>query len=121
MSRTTLVLVGVLSLLWPASAVADIADVLQKLDHGTVADKSFIKTLFIGIGEGFDTANDQLKMNNKPMLYCMPVTIKLTGDQLIDILRRWAEANRAKAPRMDAAPPAQALLYALEDAFPCTK
>ena len=68
MSRTTLVLVGVLSLLWPAGAVADIADVLQKLDHGTVADKSFIKTLFIGIGEGFDTANDQLKMNNKPML-----------------------------------------------------
>jgi hypothetical protein len=62
-----------------------------------------------------------LNDSGKPMLYCAPETIKLTGDQLIDILRRWVEANRTKAPDIDTAPPAAALLYALEEAFPCSK
>ena len=38
---------------------------------------------------------------------------------LVEILRRWVDTNRVKAPRLEAAPPATALLYALEDAFPC--
>jgi hypothetical protein len=61
-----------------------------------------------------------LSDNGKPMLYCAPETPKLTGDQLIDILRRWVEANRTKAPDIDTAPPASALLYALEEEFPCS-
>jgi len=56
----------------------------------------------------------------KPKLFCAPESIKLTGDQLIDILRQWVEANRTRAPDIDAAPPAAALLYALEEAFPCS-
>jgi hypothetical protein len=73
-----------------------------------------------GIEDGFSAVNDELNDNGKPMLYCAPETTKLTGDQLIDILRRWVEANRTKYPDIDAAPPAAALLYALEEEFPCS-
>jgi hypothetical protein len=110
-----------LLLLLPVAAQASLADLFQQYDHGTVADKNIVKALIIGIANGFNTANDELKDNNERMLYCAPETIKFTDDLLIDILRRWVEANRAKVPRIDAAPPATALLYALEDAFPCTK
>jgi hypothetical protein len=72
--------------------------VFQQLDHGTVEDKNFVKTLIVGIEDGFSAVNDELGDNGKPMLYCVPETTKLTGDQLIDILRRWVEANRASIP-----------------------
>jgi len=108
----------VLSLL-PFAAQADISDVFRQFDHGTSADKDFVKALILGIEDGFEAANDELKANGKPMLYCAPEAMKFTGDQLVEILRRRVSANRVKAPRLEAAPPATALLYALEDAFPC--
>jgi Rap1a immunity proteins len=113
-----LTLAFVISLV-PFAAQADIADVFRQFDRGTPADRDFVKTLILGIEDGFEAANDELKANGKPMLYCAPEAIKFTGDQLVEILRRWVDANRAKAPRLEAAPPATALLYALEDAFPC--
>jgi hypothetical protein len=113
-----LALTFVISLV-PFAARADIADVFRQFDRGTSADKDFVKTLILGIEDGFEAANDELKANGKPMLYCAPEAIKFTGDQLVEILRRWVDTNRVKAPRLEAAPPATALLYALEDAFPC--
>jgi hypothetical protein len=117
---------AVLMLAWgnflmPVAAVADIALVLQKFDHGTAADKSLVMMLMSANSDGFNAANAELKAAGKSMLYCAPETITLTPEQLIDILRRWVEANRIKSPRLDAAPPTTALLYALEDAFPCPK
>jgi hypothetical protein len=113
--------IACLLIVLPVAAQASIADVLQQFDNGTVADKNFVKTLVAGIEDGFSAVNDELNDNGKPMLYCVPETAtKRTADQLIDILRRWVEANRAKAPDIDAAPPAAALLYALEEAFPCS-
>lgn len=120
MNCKTMLLASALSIM-PLAALADIADVFRQYDQGTVADKNFVKTLIVGIADGLGAANDQLQETGKPMLYCSPASIKFTGDQLIDILRRWVEANRAKAPRIDTAPPAMTLLYALKDAFPCPK
>ena len=117
MSKKLAIAFGFLLLL-PVTAHASIADVFQQLDHGTVEDQNFVKTLIVGIEDGFRAVNDELSDNGKPMLYCAPETPKLTGDQLIDILRRWVEANRAQATDIDAAPPAAALLYALEEACP---
>jgi hypothetical protein len=109
-----------LFLLLPIAAQASVADVFQQLDNGSVADKNLVKTLVAGIEDGFSAVNDELNDNGKPMLYCVPETTKLAADQLIDILRRWVEANRAKATDIDAATPAAALLYALEEAYPCS-
>ena len=113
MSKKLAIAFGLLLLL-PVAAQASIADVFQQLDHGTVDDKNFVRTLIVGIEDGFSAVNDELNDNGKPMLYCVPENNKFTSDQLIDILRRWVEANRAKAPDIDVAPPAAALLYAME-------
>jgi hypothetical protein len=50
---------------------------------GRPPTKDFIKTLILGIEDGFEAANDELKANNNPMLYCAPEAIKFTGDQLV--------------------------------------
>lgn len=100
------------------AAHADVAALLSDYD-GPKPARGLAMMMAIGIAEGFDAVNDQLKQAGSPPLYCSPV--KLKGDQLMDILRMWIEANRAKSPRIEAAPPGSALLYALTDAFPCPK
>jgi hypothetical protein len=49
---------------------------------------------------------------------CRAETTRLTGNQLIDILRWWVEANRTKHPDIDAAPPAAALPTPWRNSFP---
>jgi Ssp1 endopeptidase immunity protein Rap1a len=104
--------------LMPIAARADVAALFADLDSAQ-PNRGLAQMMVIGIAEGFDTVNDQLKASQHPALYCSPD--KLNGDQLIDILRKWVKANRAKSPRIDKAPPGVALLYALQDAFPCSK
>jgi len=104
--------------LMPIAAHADVAALFADLD-GAQPNRGLTQMMVIGIAEGFDTVNDQLKASQHPALYCSPD--KLNGDQLIDILRKWVKANRAKSPRIDKAPPGTALLYALQDAFPCSR
>jgi hypothetical protein len=81
--------------------------------------QDFVKTLIVGIEDGFGAAKDELDATGKPKLYCAPEGVKFMGDQLVEILRKWVDANWARAPRLDAAPPATALLYALDHEFPC--
>jgi hypothetical protein len=119
--RLTRSFIGLLAFglsLMPIAARADVAALFADLD-GAQPNRGLAQMMVIGIAEGFDTINDQLKASQHPALYCSPD--KLNGDQLIDILRKWVKANRAKSPRIDKAPPGKALLYALQDAFPCSK
>ena len=71
MSKNLAIAFGFLLLL-PVAAQATIADVFQQLDHGTVEDKNFVKTLIVGIENGFSAVNDELSDSGKPMLYCAP-------------------------------------------------
>jgi hypothetical protein len=119
--RLTRSFIGLLAFglsLMPIAAHADVASLLADLDGGP-PNHSLAQMMVIGIAEGFDTVNYQLNASQHPALYCPPD--KLNGDQLVDILRKWVKANRAKSPRIDKAPPGAALLYALQDAFPCGK
>ena len=119
--RLTRSLMGLLAVglsLMPIAARADVAALFADLD-GAQPNRGLAQMMVIGIAEGFDTINDQLKASQHPALYCSPD--KLNGDQLIDILRKWVKANRAKSPRIDKASPGVVLLYALQDAFPCSK
>lgn len=110
-----------LVLLAPATARADIADVFRQYDQGSLGDRNFVKTLLVGVADGLDAANDRLKQDGKPPLYCSPNGLKLTGDQLVEMLRAWIDQYRERTPQIVKAPPASALLVALEDAFPCAK
>ena len=100
-------------LLSPARASYDVAEALQKFDTATPVEKSIIKGLIKANADGFAIANWDLKQNGKPPLYCEPVKITLTAEQLIDILRQWAKAHPSNFPTV------MALLFALKEAFPC--
>ena len=102
--------------LMPIAVRADVAALLADLDSAE-PNRGLARMMVIGIAEGFDTINDQLKASQHPALYCAPD--KPNGDQLVDILRKWVKANRSKAPQIDKAPPGTVLLYALQSAFPC--
>jgi len=56
MSKKLAIAFGLLLLL-PVAAQASIADVFQQLDHGTVDDKNFVRTLIVGIEDGFRQTN----------------------------------------------------------------
>jgi hypothetical protein len=100
------------------AAVEDIASLFQMFDHGTDL-KGMAETLIAANAAGLSAANASLASADKPMLYCAPERISLTGEQLIDILRRYVETKRARVPMIDTMHPAVILLFALEDAFPC--
>jgi hypothetical protein len=118
LTRSFMGLLAVGLSLMPIAARADVAALLTDLD-GAQPNRGLAQMMVIGIAEGFDTLNDQLKASQHPALYCAPD--KPSGDQLVDILRKWVKANRARSPRIDKAPPGTALLYALQEAFPCSK
>lgn len=102
-------------LLMPVAAVAaDVTEMLRQFDQGTDLEKTILKGLVKANADGFAIANWDLKNSGKPPLFCEPVKISPTPEQLIDILRRWVEAHRA----IDF-PSAMALLFALKEAFPC--
>jgi hypothetical protein len=107
--------------LWllPTTARADVAALLSDYDGGKQPNRALAIMLIIGIAEGFDAVNDELRQTGGTAFYCSPVRLK--GDQLMEILRKWVGANRSKSPRIETAPPGPALLYALSDAFPCSK
>jgi hypothetical protein len=104
--------------LLPTTARADVAQLLRDYDSPQPS-RGLAMTFVIGIAEGFDAVNDELKQAGRTPLYCSPVNLK--GAQLMDILLKWTEANRVKSPQIETAPPGAALLYALTDAFPCSK
>lgn len=105
-------------LLISTAARADIAEVFR-LYRGQSSERTFVKTLIGGIADGLDAANQNLQESGKPKLYCVPEAVNLTNDQLIEILRIWVDAYRAKSPRIETGPPALGLLYAMQNAFPC--
>jgi hypothetical protein len=65
MSKKRAIAFGLLLLL-PVAAQATIADVFQQFDHGTVEGKNFVKTLIVGIEDGFSAVNDELSDNGNP-------------------------------------------------------
>ena len=62
MSKKLAIAFGLLLLL-PVTAQASNADVFQQFDNGTVEDKNFVKTLIVGIEDGFSVVNDELSDN----------------------------------------------------------
>ena len=112
LTRSFMGLLAVGLSLMPIAARADVAALFADLD-GAQPNRGLAQMMVIGIAEGFDTINDQLKASQHPALYCSPD--KLNGDQLIDILRKWVKANRAKSPRIDKAPPGAVLVFGIID------
>ena len=98
--------------LMPIAARADVAALFADYD-GAQPKRGLAQVMVIGIAEGFDTINDQLKASQHPALYCSPD--KLNGDQLMDILRREVEADPTQGQHMWQL----IMVDALRKVFPC--
>jgi len=64
---------------------------------------------------GMEWVNSWLESKGRKPVFCTPAKIALTDDQVIDIMRRYVEANSDYQNH----PFGFVLLYALIDAFPC--
>ena len=99
-----------------AHAEVDTATILRHYDEADLATKKYIAEKIADIENGMSWANADLLSRKQSPLYCPPQTMVLTGEQLIDILRReikdepW-ESTRLSFPAV--------LITALEKVFPC--
>jgi hypothetical protein len=91
-----------------------VSSLLQYYDTSDV-NKDDIKPILLDTNNGFAWANADLKYRQREPLYCPPGKLALTGEQLIDTLRRKLRND----PAFGAEVLGLGLLMALQDTFPC--
>lgn len=90
-------------------------EILVAYDHG---DDNARQLILLGLTQtegGMELANAELKARGQASLYCTPPQLMLTGEQILDILRRYAGSH----PEVGQSSYAVAILKAAEDVFPC--
>jgi len=97
-------------------AEMDAATFLKRYDEANPATQKYMETRIGDIENGMSWANAVLPNRNQPLIFCPPDSLVLTGEQLVDILRR--EIKEEPLEGTLGAYPA-ALIIALEKVFPC--
>ena len=114
-------LIFTLSLLSPLAAHAQEANakkVLDMYDKGSSADKQSIVTILTAVEDGMGWANAELKKRkDAPPLYCVPDGFGLTGEQILEMLRKEVKENPSSAEESYGL----VMLETLEKVFPCNK
>jgi hypothetical protein len=67
------------------------------------------------IEDGMGWANSVLQSRNDQQLYCLPPSLTLTGDQLVNMVRRKVQ----QIPKLGEEPVGLVMLFALQEVFPC--
>jgi len=99
---------------YPAACVeTDTAKFLKNFD--AAADKVRGLEYLSGFESGIGWANAALTQRHDRPLYCVPATLSLTPDQILQILRDELE----KVPKLATSPVGMTLLYGLKETFPC--
>lgn len=80
-------------------------------------DRAVTEVWLVGVESGLLWANSQLQQNGSPKLYCQPVKLSLTGDELVRILEEFGKAK--DHPKADEYPLGMVMLKALQRVFPC--
>jgi hypothetical protein len=107
-------------LLASAPALADVAETLQMFTSGDATERAVSRTLLLGVVDALWTANRHLKeVRLEAPLFCPPDKLELKPEELVEIIKKWTDANRQKASHIDKAPLSEAALWALLDAYPC--
>jgi hypothetical protein len=91
------------------------ADLLAAYDQGDGSARQLILLGLAQVEGGMALANAELKARGASPLYCAPPQLVLTGEQILDMLRRYA----ANHPDIGQNSYAVAILKAAEDVFPC--
>jgi hypothetical protein len=90
-------------------------DLLAAYDHGDGNARQLILLSVAQVEGGMALANAELKSKGAAPLYCVPSQSVLTGEQILDVLRRYASNH----PEIEQSSYAVAILKAAEDVFPC--
>ena len=84
--------------------------------HDEPLGQSMAETEVTGLQAGFTEANVYLTATRKEVpMFCQPANLRLTADQLIDMLRRGLDDQ----PELDQSDLAAALLSVMRRTFPC--
>jgi hypothetical protein len=87
-------------------------------DKGSSADKQSIVTILTAVEDGMGWANAELKKRKDgPPLYCVPDGFGLTGEQILEMLRKEVKENPSSAEESYGL----VMLETLEKVFPCNK
>ena len=90
-------------------------DLLAAYDQGDAMSRQFVLLGLAQIESGMALANAELRAKGIAPLYCAPSQLVLTGEQILDILRRYSASH----PEASQGSYAVAILRAAEEVFPC--
>jgi hypothetical protein len=112
--------VAVMAAITPARATQpqfiNTADLLTAYDQGDASSRQLILLGLAQTEGGMELANIELQTRGNSPLYCRPAQLMLTGEQVLDMIRRYSAAHSDIRDSSYAV----AILRAAEDAFPCT-
>ena len=99
-----------------ASAEMDAKTLLKTYDVAAPKDKEIVLFTLSRTQTGMSWANSALRTQRKEEpLYCVPSNVVLTGEQIVDILRRHLKED----PSAEEVPYGLVMLLALQKTFPC--
>jgi hypothetical protein len=98
-----------------ARAEADVSTFLKTYDAARPTQQQTLREYLLWNYNGMDWANSSITLRDNRPLYCIPGKLALTGEQLVDMLRREAQEH----PTLWTKPVGLVLLYALNTIFPC--
>ena len=114
--RLALAICGYCLLSGAAHAEPDANKFLRDYDAATAAEKRLMSEGLSRVELGMSWVNVFLTENrNERSVYCPPNTLALSGDQLVDVLRKEVKGTPEEASR----PYGLVLLLALQKAYPC--
>ena len=98
------------------SAEMDAKTLLKTYDVAAPKDKEIVLFTISRTQNGMSWANSALRTQRKEdPLYCVPSNVVLTGEQIVDILRRHLKED----PSAEEVPYGLVMLLALQKTFPC--
>jgi hypothetical protein len=101
----------------PTIAIAEynVSEALAAYDSANPNDRKTWELIFGNTGNGINWANSVLVYRKQEPLYCPPDNFTLTGSQVVEMLRQLA----ASKPRLEIVPYGLAILYAIQNRYPC--
>jgi hypothetical protein len=113
--RRAFVVLILLACSGPARAAGEVDDLIAAYDSKERLKKEYAIIHADLIQRGIAVANRALVLNNQTPLYCPPPTLVLTGEQILDMLRRQAQ----ESPPFGALSTDNGILSVLRRTFRC--
>ncbi len=107
---------SLLSLIAAHAKEANVETILNMYDKGSSATKQSIVAILSAMEDGIGWANAELrKRKDTPPLYCVPDGFVLSGEQILEMLRKEVSDTPSSAEH----PYGLVMLQTLEKTFPC--